>query len=642
MNELLELIISQKVGPNTIRVLLAERGDDVEALRTAVTERLAEMRATVDTDPAVTAEAVQAVQTLLAAVTPIEDTADTDPDTGQDATDDDSDDSDPDESVTGDETESVDAVADGATPETTEDTTNDDDGGGAVTLDNNQDPDTTSAPEAAPAAVEGDVVIPAEAFKASGAGKTTMTMNRPGVAARFSDAKASNDEYQAFAGGSNTQLFTAGDVATHVNGQLDLLRGTRGSSDPRGVSLVQYKAQANAMKFYRSADMRRREVEELITAATSHHAQFGSNGFCAPSIQHYEFCPVPTAWGQFGQALPMIVSERGGNEWPVTPSIGDLWGQGIECRTEQEEIDRTEPKACTEIDCPGWIDYRDNICHICVVSSILQNRAFPEYTDQMVRTYELIYEMWINWMMLQKAISYADEQNGELRWDTAGWGILQALKEKVGLAIDNLVARTLLNPWKTTWNVAIPFWAYSAIQADAAKRVGADMTMLTLDREPIETILRGGRTVRFWPQMPWQTSIVEDVPDPAMRTWMGSDTSVQNGVYPETMEILIWPQGAFVGVRDDFLDIRARWDYGLQQDNKQLEMFSETVWNVIPRCYEAMHITLDICTAGRSGNLFDFPCNTAPAPEEAGVLSAEEQATVRAMTAAVRRELAAS
>ena len=627
MNELIEWLTTSNASPDTVRSLLNDQGTDMTALHAAASERLAEMRTNVDSDATVTADSVRAVKTIIAASAPPADETATEPDADADG--DTSDE--PETGTAADTAEQTDSDSDGPSEETT------DDGGGAVTLDNNQD--NASVTEAAPAAsVEGDV-IPAEAFKASG--KTVMTMNRPGVAARFSDAKATNAEYQAFAGSGDTELGTAGDVANHVNKQLDLLRNARGSSDPRGVSLVQYKAQTNALKFYRSADMRRRDVEELITAATSHHTQFASNGFCAPSVQHYEFCPVPTPWGMFGDALPIIVSERGGNEWPVTPSVGDLWGQGIECRTEQEEMERTEPKACTEIGCPGWVDYRDNICHICVVSSILQNRAFPEYTDQMVRTYELIYEMWINWMMLQKAIEYADEQNGELRWDTAGWGILQALKEKVGFAIDSIAARTLLNPWETTWNVAIPFWAYSAIQADAAKRVGADMTMLTLGREPIETILRGGRTVRFWPQMPWQTSIVEDVPDPAMRTWMGSDTSVESGVYPETMEILIWPQGAFVGVRDDFLDIRARWDYGLQRDNKQLEMFSETVWNVIPRCYEAMHITLDICTAGRSGNLFDFPCNTAPAPD-AAALSVEEQETVRAMTAAVRRELAAS
>lgn len=625
MNELIEWLTTSNASPETVRSLLNDQGTDLEALHAAAQERLAEMRTNVDSDATVTADSVRAVKTIIAAsAPPADETETTEPDADADGD-------------TGDEPETGTAAsAADETDSPSEETT--DDGGGAVTLDKNQDPNA-SAPEPA-AAVEGDV-IPAEAFKASGAGKTTMTMNRPGVAARLSNTKATNDEYQAFAGGSNTQLFTVGEVAGHVNEQMDLLRGARSSSDPRGVSLVQYKAKPDAMKFYRSADMRRREVEELITAATSHHTQFASNGFCHPSTRHDEFCTVPTAWGQFGQALPMIVSERGGNEWPVTPSIGDLWGQGIECRTEEEEQNREELKACTEIDCPGWIDYRDNICHICVTSSILQNRAFPEYTDQVIRTYELIYEMWINWQMLQKAISYADEQNGELRWDTAGWGILQALKEKVGFAIDSIAARTLLNPWDTTWNVAIPFWAYSAIQADAAKRVGADMTMLTLGRDPIETILRGGRTVRFWPIMPWQVSLVEDIPDPEMRTWLGSDTSVESGVYPETMEILIWPQGAFLGVRDDFLDIRARWDYGLQRDNKQLEMFSETVWNVIPRCYEAMHITLDICTAGRSGALFEFPCNDGPAPD-AAALSAEEQATVRAMNAAVRRELAAS
>ena len=215
--------------------------------------------------------------------------------------------------------------------------------------------------------------------------------------------------------------------------------------------------------------------------------------------------------------------------------------------------------------------------------------------------------------MLQTAIGYARP----VTWDTSGWGVWAALKEKIGFAIESLSARNLLDPQNHVWNLAIPAWLFSVIQADLSKRVGADLEMMSVSRERITMMLAGGRQLRIWPLSIWQTAITQtDIP-PAMRNWMGSDQSLDSGNYPETAEMLLWPQGAFVGVRDDFLDIRARWDYGLQRDNKQLQMFSETAWNVIPRCYEALHITLNICSAGRSGSLFEYPCNeAAPPPEE--------------------------
>lgn len=635
LGELLEWMASTggPVSPATIRSLLDDRGvEAVATVRANAEAELARMRDSVDSDQSVTADAIRAVRDVLAA------TADVAPPGfddaiavgGESAEDDgseaDTDDTTGDEPETDDEPEAEPAAAPAAS-----------DGGGAVTLDGtNQQPDGGQD-----VSVSGEVLagVPAEVFKASAA---RMTMSSPAVAARFSSAAAAVEQYQAFAGGQ--ELHTAGEVADHVNDQLDLLRKARGSSDPRGVSLVQYNARPGAMKFHRGRDMSRQQVSDLLDSAVADHQQRQqfANGWCAPSVQRYEFCPTPSPWGLFGDALPIITSDRGGVEYPVSPSIGSLWGQGVECRTEEEEIERSQAdppqlKACTHLDCPEWYDNRNRICHICVTSDILQNRAFPEYTDQMIRTFELMYEHWINWQMLQVAIEIADDQNGELRWDTAGFGILQALKEKIAFAIDSASARSLFNPWGTQWNLAVPFWMYGAIQADAAKRVGADMQMMTLMPSHIDTIISSGRTLRIFPLMPWQQALTEDVPDPAMRTWFGSDTSLQSGRYPDTMEMLLWQQGALVGVRDDFLDIRARWDYGMQRNNQQLEMFSESEWNVIPRCGEVMHITLDICTSGRSGALFEYPCGPVDGGQQAesAKLSKKESQMARALTQAI-------
>lgn len=623
MNKLIEWLMTSNASPETVRSLLADQGTDIDALRAEATERLDQMRATVDTDPAVTAEAVQAVKTIIAAVTPIEDTGDTDPDTGQDDTADDSDDSESDEAETGDAVENTDTAID-ATPETTEDTTNNDGGGAVNTLDNNQDP---NASVTEPAPVEGDV-IPAEAFKAKSAGTVQLTMNQPGVAARFTNAKASNPEYQVFAGEKGRELETAGDVADHVGSQLSLLRQSRFTSSI-GVPVLEYKPKPGAMKFHRYNNMQVNDVQSMVDEAVFEHSKMelfteANPTWCAPALQHYEFCPVPRAWGLFGQALPIIASDRGSNSWPTSPDLGQIWGQGMECRTAEEEAQRAEegtPKACTPIGCPEWIDYIDEICHLCVTVPTLQHKAFPEYTDQVIRTYELMYETMINWNMLQKAIAIADQQNGEIRWNTAGWGITAAVKHAVNFAIDSLSAKHHLNPTETQWNMAVPFWMYSVIQLDLQKRVNADIEMMSIGRDRIDLVLKGGRTLRIWQIMPWQQALTEtEIPDPAMRTWLGGGVSIQNGTYADTMEILIWPQGALVGVRDDFLSIRGRWDYGLQRQNQQLELFNESQWNVIPRCYSAMHITLDICSAGRSGSLFEYPCGPeAPAEELAGV-----------------------
>lgn len=621
MKELIEWLMTSNASPATVRSYLADQSADIDALRAEATERLDQMRATVDTDPTVTAEAVRAVKTLIAAVTPTEDTGDTDPDTADDSEDTaEADEVEGDAAASGGDAENTDTAAD-ATTDTTEDTTNNDDGGGAVTLDNeNQDPNA-SAPKTASAAVEGDV-IPAEAFKSKSA--VQLTMNQPGVAARFANAKASNEQYQVFAGNRGDELLTARDVSHHVGRELDAIRQSRNTN---GSSVLEYKAKS--LKFARHRNMPIGEVQDMIDEAVFEHSKLetfaeANPTWCAPALQHYEFCPVPQAWGLFGNTIPTIASDRGSNTWPTSPDLGQLWGHGMECRTAAEEAARAEagtPKGCVGLGCPEWPEYIDHMCNLCVTVPTLQHKTFPEYTDQVIRTYELMYETMINWNMLQEAITLADGQNGEIRWNTAGWGITAAVKHAINFAIDSLSAKHSLNPKTTQWNMVVPFWMYSVIQLDLQKRVNADIEMMSIGDDRIDLILKGGRRLRIAPIMPWQQSLTEtEIPDPAMRTWLGGGVSIQNGTYADTMEILIWPQGAFLGVRDDFLSIRGRWDYDLQRQNQQLAMFNESQWNVIPRCYSAMHITLDICSAGRSGSLFEYPCGPeAPAEEPAGV-----------------------
>lgn len=570
-------------GPATIRAYIADRGGDVSAIAAEAQAEIKRIRDTYQTDPTITAELATLVQTVITATdTPHEEPPPPEQEPPEDT---------------------------GQTDENTE---------------SKEEPVAEIESPGNSDVVSGELVGAGaggnETFRGRVMDLGVMRENAPTIVS--GDTLATNVHYEVFASGSSKTIETVSDLGAHVVDQMKMI-ASAGGTDGRGVSLVTYRAKDSEHRLHRNTDMSDKDVVKLLDTSvkkqdayaralfahgrdSAEFAQFASTGYCAPSVDMYEFCPIPSAWGLFGEALPMITADRGGLRWPVSPAISDTWGDGIGCWTEAEEMAREDPKPCTELGCPGWVDYRNNICSICVVSSILTNRAFPEWTGNQVALYELMYEMWINWQMLQTAIGYARP----VTWDTSGWGVWAALKEKIAFAIDSLSARNLLDPQAHTWNLAVPAWLFSVIQADLSKRVGADLEMMSVSRERITLMLAGGRQLRIWPLSIWQTAITQtDIPDPAMRTWMGSDQSIDDGNYPDEAEMLLWPQGAFVGVRDDFLDIRARWDYGLQRDNKQLQMFSETSWNVIPRCYEALHITLNICAAGRSGSLFEYPCN---------------------------------
>lgn len=431
--------------------------------------------------------------------------------------------------------------------------------------------------------------------------------------------RASVEQYDVFTS-DGSQVETVGDMIADVHSRMGSIRNAR--IDGRlGASVIRYQMRDEHKMFARTPGMSDHEVDALINRAIAYHTAelvkadktgtFASNGFCAPSVDQYEFCPVPTPWGLFGQTIPTILSPRGGNRWPVEPGIGDMWGEGIGCWTEAEEMAREDLKPCTELGCPGWVDYRDNICSICVTSSVLADRAFPEWTANQMRKFQLIYEMWINWQMLQTALNIARAQTGidgdDLRWNTRGYGIFNAMQEKIAYTFNQFEARTLFGPNGIRMNVAFPWWAYDAIRADVGKRTGLPVSALS--DQQINAVLSSGRNVSFHPLSLWNTSVVAPPDTPDLAQWMGSSESLAAGVYPETIPMLIWPEGAFIGVRDDFLDIRGRWDYGLQRDNKQLQWFAETQWNVIPRCFEAYSIVIDSCVSGRTSAPVNFPCN---------------------------------
>lgn len=571
LQALLDAIFSINAGPSTIAALISDRGLDPVAVRKAAEAEHARCKKEFETDTSITVELVEGINAIIEA-TSLPEEPDPEP------------------------VEAVDPEP-VATEKKPDPPTDSDEKVG------NETDDQATADPIEPT----EVLEPSAANFRSRPGHTLdLKPNR--LVKLSSELPAAADGYVAL---SHDGSKTFSNVE-ELNGEIvNRLSDIRSSRSEEGRTLFTHKL--TDKKFHRTAGMSHTDVDSLINESVAHHAKFSSNGWCAPSVQRYEFCPIPNAWGLFGEAIPMVTSDRGGISWPVTPKLSDLWGTGIGCWTEAEEKERTDLKPCTEAGCTNFVDYRDRICSLCVTSSALSDRAFPELTAQIVQTHEVIYEWMINYNMLQLALEYAVAANGDLRWDTSGWGILQALKEKISVAIDMLAARTQLQPQGTTWNVALPYWAFGAIRSDLAKRVGADISMMSVGRQQIVEILSGGLRVRFWEQMPWQTALVEDAPVED-KVWLGSDNALEEGNYPSTMELLIWPQGAFVGVRDDFLNIRGRWDYGLQRDNKKLQIFAESAWNLIPRCYESLKITLDICTAGRSGNLFDFPCDN-PTPE---------------------------
>lgn len=636
----LDDLITQVKGlsPRAVAAHLEDSGANLDELREAVAERIAQVKANVETDRTITADVAKTLASIRDATATPADQGDGDGDLENDGA------------------EEPDNNNDGGGGETPADATDNPpvtEEGDTVA---NTETDTTT--ENGTTAVEGELLGAASGQNFARQGEKKIFTARAGFIPRGRPEQFAMARHQAFATGNDQaarRLTSREEFGRHVTDQVKSLRNTRGSakanivefrmdenmggpridrrmSDPDREEAFRKAADASLARWQFEADMSRKlrfatargydDVQAVLAEQESGRAEFANVGWCSPSVDVYEFCGIPAAWGLFDELIPSVTFERGGVRYPVVPPLSDLWFEqmspdtaGIACETEAEWQDAPDDfvKPCVTLGCPEWVENRENVCHLCLVSSIFMNRTFPEWVANEIARYMLIYRYWMNWQMLQTAIQAAVDMTGDLDYtaQTEGWSAMSAVSQYVQFVVEELSTRNFLDPDTYIFHVALPHWLKPLLRADLEKRSNADLGLVT-DSQINDRITGTRDNIRVhWLSM-WQTYLTEDVEDPEDRTWFGSDASLQSGNYPTTAQILVWPEGAWIGGQEDIITMRGHYDYNLLRTNHRLELFTEQAWMLVPRCYEAAVFSISTCPNGRVGLPVEYECPTDP------------------------------
>jgi hypothetical protein len=337
------------------------------------------------------------------------------------------------------------------------------------------------------------------------------------------------------------------------------------------------------------------DMNEVLKAASDEDVLVAAGGWCAPSEISYDFFNVVCEDGMID--LPTVGLNRGGVQYPTSPSFGDLaTDPGIVWTwTEEDDIDAVDSasvfKPCVRVECPTFIDRRADCDGFCVTAGNLVDYAYPELIANWLRlvmairakaTNARIIDLMLNGGGSGDAItaSIAVDHTGLLGATTSA--LLSSIelsavdyREKYSMCFDAIL------------EVVMPRWAQAVIRADLANRDGIDVFGVTDGMIADWFNIRGVR-VQFVGD--WQ---VRSGTDP------GGATPATD--WPLTLDYMIYAPGTFIRGNSMSLDLGVVRDSVLNSTNDHTAAWAEDCYALLKPGHESRVVTVDICSSGEIG-----------------------------------------
>jgi hypothetical protein len=343
-----------------------------------------------------------------------------------------------------------------------------------------------------------------------------------------------------------------------------------------------------------------KQINEVLTAATDIDILTAAGGWCAPSEISYDFFNIVCEDGMID--LPTVGLNRGGVQYPTSPSFGDLVSipDIVWSWTEQDDIDALTSdsvfKPCVRVECPSFVDRRADCFGFCVTAGNLVDYAYPELIANWLRlvfairakaTNAAIIDIMLNGGGSGDAItpSIAVDHTGLLGATTSA--LLQSIelsivdyREKFSMCSDAVL------------EVVLPRWANAVIRADLANRDGIDVFSVSNGMIADWFNLRGAR-VQFVGD--WQ---VREAGEPGTAT-PGGATPLET--WPDTIDYMVFAPGTFVRGNSMSLDLGVTRDSVLNATNDHTAAWAEDCFAILKPGHESRVVTVALCPSGEIG-----------------------------------------
>ena len=336
-------------------------------------------------------------------------------------------------------------------------------------------------------------------------------------------------------------------------------------------------------------------------------ALVAANGWCAPSTPDYSICSPITTDGLL--SLPEMVLRRGGLLHNQGLDFGDFFGNdftlpipGYNILTEAQVIADTA-KTCVEIPCPAFVDDRLNVAALCLTSSLLQNRGYPEFVSEFVQGAIAAMAHLVNREVVNEIEtgSTAIVISGVDPWASDG-SVWSQLMSAIDMVANNI--RYIYRTSRTqTVQFVFPFWVRMALRADWLRRNATHTEELT-DQMIDAALARRNVTVQWI--YDWQ-----DAFDPTNGAGaIDANHQLGNGAgpiaaalmnVPTAVTFLAFLPGTWVLGRQDVIRLDTVYDSTNLQQNLVTQLFMEDGYRPMRMCQYSFAYTINICANGSTG-----------------------------------------
>lgn len=346
----------------------------------------------------------------------------------------------------------------------------------------------------------------------------------------------------------------------------------------------------------RSAKQKAGEVNSLVAA----------NGWCAPSETIYTICNPVTAEGLLN--IPEVQARRGGIrhnrgiDWATffggTFPAMDTNVTGMTILTEAQVIAATA-KTCLTIDCPTFVDERLNVGALCLTSSLLQNRGYPEYVSEFTQGALAAFAHFVNREVIDiiEDGSTAVALAGLDPWDSDG-SVVSNIMSAVEMAVVDMTYRLRLS-LNAVIDFVFPEWVRAQMRADWMRRNAVNDPNLA---DAVIASMFATRRANVQYVMDWQDAFS------GVAGGVGALTAIT--ALPATVRFLAFPPGTWILARQDVIRLDTVYDSTNLTQNLVTQLFMEDGWLPMRMCPLSRVYSMAICPTGSTGAQRAVDCVT--------------------------------
>jgi hypothetical protein len=315
-------------------------------------------------------------------------------------------------------------------------------------------------------------------------------------------------------------------------------------------------------------DSAERQYEVIMAAAKEQRLGGGSlvaaGGWCAPSEQVYGFLELETADGLL--SVPEINARRGGIQFTKGPQLGDLLLEAnLGFIQTEAEAEAGEVKPVFDIECPDWDDVRMDAAGYAIRAGLLTNAAYPELIRRYLGLGLIVHARRMNALTIAR-IAAAITQTSTFAPVGTPAGVYSATSDV--LAAVELGALRIREQYSMALNATVegvfPIWLHAVIRSELSRRTGVELINVT---DQMITAWFAARKVNAQFVRDYQSI------NSGVATAAGGTAGWTR--FPDKVEFLLYPAGAFVKLATDVIDLDTVYDTDDLTQNQFMAAFFE-------------------------------------------------------------------